>query len=63
MNVNHDVIQYSLEEQPFGEIHDPAEESELIYKIRTLPMAEARKMAREFGVPWKEVVAHRRGVS
>ena len=60
VNVDRDVIQYNPEEHPLGEAHDPAEESELILKIRALPRAQARKMAREHRIPWKEVMAHRR---
>ena len=62
MNSDYDLIQYNSESvnEVLGEIHDPAEESELIFKIRILPRGEARKMAREHGIPWKEIMAHRR---
>ena len=57
MNADHNLVQFHSEamNEMLGEVHDPAEESELIFEIRTLPRAEARKMAREHGVPWKEV--------
>ncbi len=62
MNADHDLIQYNSEalNEMLGEVHDPAEESELIFKIRTLPRKEAREMAREFHVPWEVVRAYRR---
>ncbi len=62
MNADHDLVQYHSEavNEMLGEVHDPAEESELIFKIRTLPRKEAREMTREFHVPRKEVMAYRR---
>ncbi len=60
MDANYVPIHYNPEEPPLGEMHDPMEESEVLLKCAGLSRGEARKLAREHGIPRKDVVRTRR---
>jgi hypothetical protein len=58
MDVSRNIIPIVEDDQGEG-IYDPLEESEIVQSLKGLTRAEARRLAKQHKIPWKEVQKYR----